>query len=93
MRSKYQIYFALSCHILVRLSLLCIKNYSYEFFSYFFIFFYSYVFVCIRMYRYVSRMLLVCYSFVSRMYPYVLVCSVCYSYVTPMLPVCTGVVF
>ena len=34
-----------------------------------------------RMYPYVSRMLVVCYSYVS-------VCSVCYSYVTRMLLVC-----
>ena len=33
-----------------------------------FVFFYSYVFVCIRMYPYVSRMLVVCYSYVSRIY-------------------------
>ena len=34
-----------------------------------------------RMYPYVSRMLVICYSYVS-------VCSVCYSYVTRMLLVC-----
>ena len=34
-----------------------------------------------RMYPYVSRMLVVCYSYVS-------VCSVCYLYVTRMLLVC-----
>ena len=49
--------------------------------------------VCIRMYPYVSRMLLVCYSYVFvciRMFRMLLVC---YSYVTRMLPVCTRVVF
>ena len=40
------------------------------------------------MYPYVSRMLLVCYSYVTRMYPYVPYVTrmllVCYSYVTRM---------
>lgn len=70
MTSKYQISFALSCYILSKLSLLCIKIYSYEFYSYFSVFYYSYVSVW--------------YSYVSRMYSYVSVCSVCYPYVTRM---------
>ena len=44
--------------------------------------------VCIRLYPYVSRMLLVCYSYVFvciRMFRMLLVC---YSFVTRMLPVC-----
>ena len=80
MTCKYQISFALSCYILLNLSLLCVKIYSYEFYSYFFVLFHSYLFVCIRVYPYVSRtrMLIVCQSYVS-------VCTrmllVCYSYV------------
>ena len=75
MTSKYQISFALSCYILLKLALLCIKIYSYEFYSYFFRIF---VLVCIRMYKcvsrmysyvpYVTRMLPVCYPYVTRMY-------------------------
>ena len=62
-------------NILLKLSWFCVKIYWNEFYSYIFVFFYSYVSVC---YSYVScmlmvcvrmfRMLLVCYSYVTRMY-------------------------
>ena len=78
----------------LKLSLLCIKIYSHEFYSYFSVFFtrmYSYVFVCIlcivciRMYSYVP----ICYSYASRIISRtVVVCIrmfrmllVCYPYV------------